>query len=229
MPQRLSTKIPEYGQVTKFKENDTAMPLIKVLITTSEHSFDQIDIAALKSADIAAEVIAREELMASAEITYDAVLLIDAPTRDNLALIRHVGSIAPACKAIVCATRSCADAVAYLQAGACGLLDSLHSSQQLADIIRRVCAGEYYLDQNIAQILAMRQIKKLLEPFTTLSSREYDVFCLLAEGCSLQTIAEQLDISPKTVSNCQSQVKAKLGLEGRAAFLEFAKKHSLIA
>ena len=167
--------------------------------------------------------------MDSAEITCDAVLLIDSPTRDNLALIRHLGSIAPSCKIIVSAPHSCANATAYLQAGVSGLLDALHPPEKLAGILRRVGAGEYYLDQNIAQLLAMRQIKKLLAPFATLNSREYDVFCMLAEGNSLQTIAGQLGISAKTVSNCQSQLKAKLSLESRDAIVAFAKKHSLIA
>jgi DNA-binding NarL/FixJ family response regulator len=201
----------------------------KVLIASFEDAADEIDAAGLRSAEVIATNVAWEELMASAEITCDAVLLIDSPTRDNLALIRHLGSIAPSSKIIVSAPHSCANATAYLQAGVSGLLDALHPPEKLAGILRRVGAGEYYLDQNIAQLLAMRQIKKLLAPFATLNSREYDVFCMLAEGNSLQTIAGQLGISAKTVSNCQSQLKAKLGMESRDAIVAFAKKHSLIA
>nr|WP_225587876.1 LuxR C-terminal-related transcriptional regulator [Methylomonas fluvii] len=74
----------------------------------------------------------------------------------------------------------------------------------------------------------MRQIKKQLEPFVSLSSREFDVFCLLAEGCSLQTIATQLGISSKTVSNCQTQIKLKLAIDNRDTLTEFANSHGLI-
>ena len=60
------------------------------------------------------------------------------------------------------------------------------------------------------------------------ASREFDVFCMLAEGCSLQVMANQLGVSSKTVSNCQSQIKAKLDLEARDEIIKFAKKHGLI-
>lgn len=75
----------------------------------------------------------------------------------------------------------------------------------------------------------MRQIKKWLEPFISLSSREFDVFCLLAEGCSLKTIAERLGINSKTVSNCQTAIKLKLALDSRQAIKTFAKYHGLIS
>jgi DNA-binding NarL/FixJ family response regulator len=67
-----------------------------------------------------------------------------------------------------------------------------------------------------------------LQPFAALSSREFDVFCLLAEGYRLQSIADRLNISRKTVSNCQSQIKLKLAVETRAAIAGVAKKHGLI-
>jgi DNA-binding CsgD family transcriptional regulator len=75
----------------------------------------------------------------------------------------------------------------------------------------------------------MRQIKKTLEPFVVLSSREFDIFCLLAEGCSLQTIAEQLGISSKTVSNGQTQIKLKLGIDNKQQFRQVAKIHGLMS
>nr|WP_305890925.1 LuxR C-terminal-related transcriptional regulator [Methylomonas sp. WSC-7] len=74
----------------------------------------------------------------------------------------------------------------------------------------------------------MRQIKKQLEPFSALSSREFDVFCLLAEDCSLQAIASQLGISSKTVSNCQTQIKLKLAIDNRGSLRKFADCHGLI-
>nr|WP_305891514.1 LuxR C-terminal-related transcriptional regulator [Methylomonas sp. SURF-1] len=68
-----------------------------------------------------------------------------------------------------------------------------------------------------------------MEPFNTLSSREFDVFCMLAEDFALQDIAEQLGISRKTVSNCQTSLKLKLGLQGRPTMKKFAESHGLIS
>ncbi len=144
--------------------------------------------------------------------------------------IRQLHSAEPACKLIVVLSdTSMLNATTYLQAGVSGLLNQRCGAAQLAAIIRHIAAGHIYLDHDLAQILAMRQIKKMLAPFTALTSREFDVFCLIAEGCSLQTIAEQLAVSSKTVSNCQSQIKLKLGLEGRLQISQLAINNGLIS
>ncbi|MBD9363624.1 LuxR C-terminal-related transcriptional regulator [Methylomonas fluvii] len=158
------------------------------------------------------------------------VVLIDGDSAlpDNLDLINQIKGIAPCCKFIVLLSHSSAHALTYMQVGVTGLLRWFPDAAKLAEIIRAIVQGEYYLDQAIAQLLAMRQIKKQLEPFVSLSSREFDVFCLLAEGCSLQTIATQLGISSKTVSNCQTQIKLKLAIDNRDTLTEFANSHGLI-
>lgn len=147
-----------------------------------------------------------------------------------LTQIRQLHSAEPTCKLIVALPDTgMLNATTYLQAGVSGLLNQRCASAQLAAIIRHIAAGHIYLDHDLAQILAMRQIKKMLAPFTALTSREFDVFCLIAEGCSLQTIAEQLAVSSKTVSNCQSQIKLKLGLEGRLQINQLAINNGLIS
>ncbi len=204
------------------------MSFIKLLIAKSGYEESEIDADSLRLDDIDVYSVESDHLMTITSSDFDAVLIDDSPRQDSLALIRHFRSITPACKIIVRLRYSSAQAVSYLQSGVTGILDSLHDSDQLAEIIRHVCRGEYYLDKDISQLLAMRQIKKLLEPFTSLSSREFDVFCLLAEGCSLKTIAEQLGINSKTVSNCQTLIKLKLALNGKQAIKKLAKSHGLI-
>ncbi|OAI09563.1 hypothetical protein A1353_04440 [Methylomonas methanica] len=152
----------------------------------------------------------------------------EAALQDNLNLIDQIKALAPSCKFIVLLRHSSTDAVTYMQAGVTGLLRLFPDTVKLAEIIRKLVQGEYYLDQDIAQLLAMRQIKKQLDPFVSLSSREFDVFCLLAEGCSLQAIALQLGISSKTVSNCQTQIKLKLAIDNRGSLRKFANCHGLI-
>jgi two-component system invasion response regulator UvrY len=209
-------------------KGEHAVSFIKLLIAKSGYEESEIDADSLRLDDIDVYSVESDHLMTITSSDFDAVLIDDSPRQDSLALIRHFRSITPACKIIVRLRYSSAQAVSYLQSGVTGILDSLHDSDQLAEIIRHVCRGEYYLDKDISQLLAMRQIKKLLEPFTSLSSREFDVFCLLAEGCSLKTIAEQLGINSKTVSNCQTLIKLKLALNGKQAIKKLAKSHGLI-
>ncbi|WP_415880293.1 LuxR C-terminal-related transcriptional regulator [Methylomonas sp. TEB] len=162
-------------------------------------------------------------------LALDVVLIDgDAALPDNLDLIDQIKGITPTCKFVALLSHSSAHALTYLQVGVTGLLRWFPDAAKLAEIIRTIVQGEYYLDQEIAQLLAMRQIKQQLEPFVSLSSREFDVFCLLAEGCSLQTVAAQLGISSKTVSNCQTQIKLKLAIDNRDTLTKFANSHGLI-
>lgn len=159
----------------------------------------------------------------------DFVLLdgsIDNP--GLMAQIQFIRTRAPQCRILLNLTGTMQETVEYLQAGVSGLLKPPLSAEGLKLILDHVHSGQLYLDPAIAQILAMRQIKKLLQPFNTLTSREFDVFCMLAEGCSLKSIAEHLGVSCKTVSNCQSQIKLKMGLVTPEALLEFAKSNGLV-
>lgn len=204
------------------------MSLIKLLIASFGDEENDVTASALNLFDIELESVEWDRLMAMTAYDFDVVLFEDNPAHDNLGLINRLRTIAAACKVIVVIRQSSAQAVSYLQAGATGLLDSIHESSQLAEIIRQVYQGEYYLDQQIAQLLAMRQVKKTLEPFAVLSSREFDILCLLAEGCSLQNIADQLGISSKTVSNCQALIKLKLGINTKQQLKQVAKTHGLM-
>ena len=204
------------------------MSFIKLLIAKSGYEESEIDADSLRLCGIDVDSVEWNDLMTITSINVDAILLDDSPGQHSQILVQHLRSIRSTCKIIVSLRHSSAQAVSYLQLGVTGILDSFHEPRQMAEIIRHVCRGEYYLDKDIAQLLAMRQIKKLLEPFTSLSSREFDVFCLLAEGCSLKTIAEQLGINSKTVSNCQAIIKLKLALDSKQAIKKFAKSHGLI-
>jgi len=131
--------------------------LIRLLIASSGYEENEVDASALKRFDIEVQFVERERLMALTSIDFDVVLLDDCPGLDNVVLIDRLRTIVSACRVVV-VIRQSAQAVSYLQVGATGLLDSFHEPARLADIIRCLCQGEYYLDKQIAQLLAMRHI-----------------------------------------------------------------------
>jgi DNA-binding CsgD family transcriptional regulator len=61
--------------------------------------------------------------------------------------------------------------------------------------------------------------------FAALSARERQVLALMADGLSNTDIAEQLDISEKTVRNHASNLFDKLGVWSRARAIVFAREH----
>lgn len=115
----------------------------------------------------------------------------------------------------------------YLQLGASGILTQ-PSEKTLQDCLQSISNGQLYLEADFIQILALRQIKKTLLPFKQLTAREYDVFCMLAEDYSIQTIGELLSITTKTAFNCQAQLRKKLEIRKHQGIFKLAKKHGLI-
>ncbi len=57
--------------------------------------------------------------------------------------------------------------------------------------------------------------KYLLDQFQSLSVGEMEVMKLLVEGCSSSYIRQVMFLSPRTLSQRQSKIYAKLGFEGR--------------
>jgi DNA-binding NarL/FixJ family response regulator len=62
----------------------------------------------------------------------------------------------------------------------------------------------------------------------TLSDRERDVLRLLATGSRTREIAEQLDISTKTVETYRSRIMVKLGIDNLPGLVKFAIRAGLI-
>jgi DNA-binding NarL/FixJ family response regulator len=61
-----------------------------------------------------------------------------------------------------------------------------------------------------------------------LSTRELEVLRLLGQGFSNLNIAEQLDLSPKTVATYRARIGEKLGLRTTAEFVKYAVDTGMI-
>ena len=65
-------------------------------------------------------------------------------------------------------------------------------------------------------------------PHELLSLRERDVLQALLDGQSLESIAQRLGRSLKTVANCQSLIRTKLGVGSAVELLGYARRHRLL-
>jgi DNA-binding NarL/FixJ family response regulator len=115
-----------------------------------------------------------------------------------------------------------------LQAGARGYIGKSSAPTVLVEAVKQLAAGNIFLDPEIAQRLAFQKTRGPQSPFSNLSTREFEIFCLLAEGLSANEIAKRLSLSPKTVANYSTQVKAKLEVGTTAELARLAIRHGLI-
>lgn len=101
--------------------------------------------------------------------------------------------------------------------------------QDLAQAITRAHAGELYFPPHIAERLANLSVRGDASPQSLLDERSLQIFKLMAEGLTNAEIAEQLDLSTKTISNISQEIKEKLGIARPALITKLALKYGLIA
>ena len=107
-----------------------------------------------------------------------------------------------------------------LEAGASGYVLKRAAAEDLIRAIRLVSSGSIYLDPHLANTLVgslvrKRSAKELFHG-TELSDRESEVLRLIAKGHSNKEIANQLNLSVKTVETYKTRSMDKTGLQTRS-------------
>ena len=115
-----------------------------------------------------------------------------------------------------------------LQAGARGYIGKRSAPLVLVEAVRQIANGNIYIDPDIAQRLAYQKTRGGDSPLLALSTREFEILCLLAEGLSISTIANRLALSYKTVANYATQIKSKLEVETNSELTRIAIRHGLV-
>jgi two-component system invasion response regulator UvrY len=114
-----------------------------------------------------------------------------------------------------------------LQEGALGFLSKRSAPEALIEAVTTVASGRRYLDAGLAQKLALADIQGG-SPVERLSEREYEVFIRLAQGATVQKIAEDLKLSSSTVGTHLYNIKQKLDVVNQSELTLIAIRHGLI-
>jgi two-component system invasion response regulator UvrY len=115
-----------------------------------------------------------------------------------------------------------------LQAGARGYISKSIAPTVLLEAVRQITTGNIYLEPEIAQRLAFKKTRGPSSPFTELSTREFEMFCLLAEGLNAAKIGKRLSLSSKTIANYATQIKNKLEVSSIAEIARLAIRHGIV-
>ena len=110
-----------------------------------------------------------------------------------------------------------------------GYLSKQGAPEQLVTAIRQVAAGKKYVSAAVAEELA-NAIGEDVErpPHEKLSDREYQTLCMISSGKTLTQIAEQLNLSVKTVSVYRARLLEKMKLRNNAELTHYGLKHGLV-
>ncbi len=161
----------------------------------------------------------------------DVVLLdISMPGRDGLDVLRELKQQQPKLPVLVLSMYPEEHyAVRVLRGGAAGYLTKSSAPDELISAIRRVSSGRKYISTSLAERLTYeldRDADKAAHE--VLSDREYQVMHKIAVGKSVKEIAEELDLSVKTVSTYRTRILVKMNMKNNAEIVLYAVQNKLV-
>ena len=120
-------------------------------------------------------------------------------------------------------------AIRCLRAGARGYLNKAGEPAELVAAIRTVMQGRKYVTPDVAQMLVdTLNAPESEELHASLSERELQTLQKIASGKKLSDIAEELMLSPKTVSVYRARVLEKLHLANNAELTVYAIRNGIV-
>lgn len=165
------------------------------------------------------------------EKPYDVVLLdVSMPDRNGIDTLKQIKKEMPKLPVLMLSMHPEEQyAIRALRAGAAGYLSKQGAPEQLVTAIRQVASGKKYVSAAVAEELA-NAIGEDLErpPHEKLSDREYQTLCMISSGKTLTQIAEQLNLSVKTVSVYRARLLEKMKLRNNAELTHYGLKHGLV-
>ncbi len=157
------------------------------------------------------------------------ILDLSLPGASGMELVRKMAARQPATRILVFSMHEDALlAERAIQLGARGYVTKSSAPEVLVAAVADVMAGRIALSPDIAQALAVLKVSGEGDPLTSLSTREFEVFRLIARGQTIASIASLLSLSTKTVANYQSLIKQKLAITSDVELVLLAQRRNVI-
>ena len=117
-----------------------------------------------------------------------------------------------------------------LDAGAAGYVPKDSAFEEIASAVRAVVGGEYYLSEGLTSLVLKHyknQRDQTADGHPVLTSREREVLQLIAEGRKTTQIADELEVSVKTIESHRKNIMRKLDVHSVAQLTKYALRHGL--
>ena len=163
--------------------------------------------------------------------SFDLIILdISMPGQGGLDILRELKAENPALKVIILSMYPEEQyAIRSLRDGASAYLTKGSPPEELILAIKTVASGKRYITPSIADRLATYiEDSSQRPPHETLSDREMQILVLIGSGKQVSDIAEELNLSIKTVSTYRSRILLKMGMETNAQLIRYSLQHGLV-
>ncbi|HUJ13774.1 MAG TPA: response regulator transcription factor [Thermoanaerobaculia bacterium] len=208
------------------------------LVIADDHALVAEGLAKLFADAGGFRVIARcrngEEALQTTLAMRPDVLILDLrmPLLDGLGVLRELANRQSPTRVVsLTAEAKDEELVELMKLGVAGIVLKDSDWSQLIQCVRRVHAGEQWIDQRCAQRALGRVLRRqagVEEAGRILTSRELEIVGLVAGGLRNQEIADRLCISVGTVKIHLHNVYEKLEISDRRELTQYARSRSLI-
>ena len=191
-----------------------------------------------KDIKIIAEADNGQQLMILLKAIQPDVILLDIqmPMMDGITSLPEIKKLYPNIKVIMLTMMDDHSMISKLmELGANSYLSKISDSEIIYEAIRTCYEQEYYFNSmtNKALLHNLRNKNnhtpaKLLAEDARLTEKEVMILRLMCEEKSTREIAEQVDLSPRTVEAIRDKLKTKTGSKSTAGLIMYAVKHKLI-
>lgn len=185
-----------------------------------------------KDMNVVAEAASGEEAIRLArEHSPDIILMdVELPGLSGLESTERILKTQPKIRIVVLTAHSEPPLPArLLDIGASGYLTKACDARELVNAVRAVARGERYIGAEIAQQLALSLLPGTPQsPFQELTARELEVALMVTQGMKMQSIAEVINVSPKTVATHKYNVYEKVGVSSEVELLRLALRYGLV-
>lgn len=181
--------------------------------------------------EVVAEAGSGTEALALAQTSRPDVILMDVnmPGMGGLETTRRLLRINPDFKIIVVSVHADGPFPArMLEAGAAAYLTKGCDVGEIVHAMRLARRGQRYVSAEVAQRMVLNQFDSHGAPIHALTPRELEIMVMISQGRGIREIAEQLCLSPKTVSTYRSRILSKLEVTTNVELTHLALRHGLI-
>ena len=211
--------------------------IVRVLIA-DDHTLVRESLVGLLQSEGDVQVVAQAsdglETVEKALATRPDVVVTDIsmPRLNGIEVVRRLREALPETRVLVLTMHQEDEYVLQaVRVGAAGYMVKDSAASELLTAVRALHAGRGYFGPQAAKALAeqlQHPERDLGDPYGQLTTREREVFHLLAEGLTTKEIARQLGISTKTAENHRARVLAKLGVRNTAELVRYALRKGLL-
>lgn len=179
---------------------------------------------------VVAEAACTDEVLTLVRSFHPDMLLLDIslPGIGGLDLLRVLQVEVPTLPVLVLSMHNEGQIVQRaLKAGAQGYITKDSEPAVLLAGVRKVASGGRYIDPALVESVIFTSGDTDVHPRAVLSEREYQILQLIVSGKALGDIADQLHLSPKTVSTHKMRTMQKLCVQNNSDLVRYAIRHGM--